>query len=54
MSDEKIIGEFSEEVIKRFLDSEVYLQRGMTRQAYIQVCKEKWNSMKYDPQTEKK
>lgn len=54
MSDEKIIGEFSEEIIKRFLDSEVYLQRGMTRQAYIQVCKEKWNSMKYDPLTEKK
>lgn len=52
--DSNISQEFSEDIIKRYLDAEIYLQRGMTRQEYIEVCKEKWDNMKYDPQTEKK
>jgi hypothetical protein len=46
--------EFTEDVIKRYLDAEVYLQRGMTREAYIQLCKDKWDSFKIDRATEEK
>lgn len=46
--------EFTEDTIRRYLDAEIYLKRGMTREAYIQLCKEKWDSFKCDPETETK
>lgn len=46
--------EFTEDVIKRYLDAEIYLQRGMTREEYIQLCKDKWDSFKIEDTTEEK
>ncbi len=46
--------QFSEDIIKRHLDEKIYLQRGMTKQEYVKLCKEKWDNMKYDPKTERK
>lgn len=46
--------EFTEDIIRSYLDAEIYLKRGMTREAYIQLCKEKWDRFKCDPATETK
>jgi hypothetical protein len=46
--------EFTEAVIKRYLDATLYVRRGMTREAYIQLCKEKWDSFEHDPAAERK
>lgn len=50
----KIIGDFSEDLIKKYLEDKVYEKRGMTREAYIKKCKVAWNKMKYDPDYERK
>jgi len=54
MKRRKVIGKFSEALIKKYLDSKVYEKRGWTREQYIEKCKEIWKKTKYDPEYEKK
>src|SRR5437660_3787075 len=54
MKRKKIIGEFSEALIKKYLDAKVYEKRGWTREQYIKKCKGIWRETKYDPEYEKK
>lgn len=46
--------EFSEEIIRKNLEIEVYIKRGLSRKEYIQCCKIVWDHTPCDFQTEKK
>jgi hypothetical protein len=46
--------EFSESLIKSYLDAEIYLKRGLTREEYIKLCKDKWDNTEIDPLVERK
>lgn len=48
------IGEFSENVIKKYLDDKVYEKRGWTKEYYIEECKKAWNKTIYKPEYERK
>jgi hypothetical protein len=54
MKRKKVIGEFSEALIRKYLDARVYEKRGWTREQYIKKCKDIWRETKYDPEYEKK
>lgn len=54
MKRKKVIGKFSETLIKKYLDDRVYEKRGWTREQYIKKCKDVWKKIKYDPEYEKK
>jgi hypothetical protein len=54
MKPKKILGKFSEALIKKYLDDKAYERRGWTREKYIEKCKEVWKQTKYDPVYEKK
>jgi hypothetical protein len=54
MKREKIVGEFSESAIKRYLTDKTYEKWGMTREQYIEKCKAVWARKKYDPEYERK
>jgi len=54
MEREKIVGEFSESLIKGYLADKTYEKRGLTREQYIEKCKAAWARKKYDPEYERK
>lgn len=54
MKHRTILGKFSEDLIKKYLDDKAYEKRGWTGEKYIEKCKEVWNQTKYDPVYEKK
>ena len=43
--------EFSEDIIRKYLDLKAYEKRGMTKTQYVQLCKEQWDKTGYDPKT---
>jgi len=54
MEREKIVGEFSESLIKGYLADKTYEKRGLTREQYIEKCKAAWARKEYDPEYERK
>jgi hypothetical protein len=54
MKRRKIVGTFSEALIKKYLDAGVYEKRDWTREQYIEQCKRAWEKVKYNPEYEKK
>jgi hypothetical protein len=53
-SKKKIVGQFSEDLIGRYLATRVYEKRGFTRVQYIEMCRRAWNTVRYDPIYERK
>ncbi len=51
---EELDMEFSENLIKKYLDLKAYEKRGLTREEYIQHCKEQWDKTEYDSKTQRK
>ena len=50
----RTIGEFSESAIRRYLIDKTYEKRSLTRQQYIEKCRDAWNKVEYDPNHERK
>lgn len=50
----KTVGQFSENVIQRYLTDKTYEKWGLTRPQYIEKCRRAWNRVKYDPTYERK
>jgi|GEM_PF-1261973 len=54
MTREKIVGEFSESLIKGYLADKTYEKRGLSRQQYVEKCEAAWAQIKFDPEYERK
>lgn len=54
MSERRHAGDFSEDLVKHYLDTRAYEARGLTREQYVEKCRRVWNAKLYDPEYERK
>lgn len=53
-SERRHAGDFSEDIVKHYLDTRAYEARGITRDQYVEICRAAWNAKLYDPEYERK
>lgn len=54
MGERRHAGDFSEDLVKHYLDTRAYEARGLTREQYVETCRAAWNAKLYDPEYERK